>query len=66
MNTLLTHIKRGIDAFLAVGALAIVLSPTFGATVIDGLTAFTRSAVTVTVDFHAGADALAATLAAAR
>lgn len=51
MTSTLTHIKFGIAGFLAAGALAIVISPSFGATVIDSLTVFTSGVAAATADF---------------
>jgi hypothetical protein len=63
--TALAHIKHATAAFLAVSALAIVLSPSYGATVIDNLAALTSSAASATSALHIGTDAISAKLSVA-
>jgi hypothetical protein len=63
--TVLANLKLATAGFLAVAALAIVLSPAYGATVIDNLASLTSTATTVTSIFHTDIDAISSKLAVA-
>jgi hypothetical protein len=64
--TTLAHLKHSAAAYLALSALAIVLSPAYGAAVTDGLVALTSSAANATSAFHSGTEALTSKLAIAK